>query len=165
MDEPRDRDELLRYVDDWSAGVDNYAHVREDTNAHREDHGCDAYPTSSRRARLQSAIARLIGARGILEVGCALGYSALWYADALPADGVVESIERDMIHADLAEENFRREGVSSKAHVVRGEAGEILPSLSRAYDLISVDSDWEEFPDLFPHFLRLLWPGGDPGQF
>jgi len=89
-----------------------------------------------------------------------LGYSALWYTDALPEDGVIETVERDEIRANLAEDNFLNAGRSGQVGVLRGEAMTILPELDGPYDLISVDTDWSEFPLLFNEILCLVRVGG-----
>lgn len=158
--EPREGVEVGSYVDKWSAKVDKYGHVRAATNKHRRAHRCDAFPTSHRGARLQSAVARFISAHRVLEVGCGLGYSALWYAEAIAPSGVIETVERDEAHKKLAEANFRAEGLVDNLLVHLGEASEILPTLQGSYDLISLDSDWIEYPLLFSDFMRLLRRGG-----
>jgi len=158
--EPRDLDEIVEHIDEWSDMIDRYSSVRIMSDDHRLGHGCDAFPTSARGARLQSAIARLVRAGRILEVGCGLGYSALWYAEALPPDGLIETIDRDEMHVSIARGNFRREGFADRIRVLHGEAVEVVASLTGPYDLISVDADWREYPRLFDHFLRLLRADG-----
>src|SRR5581483_739882 len=79
-------------------------------------------------ARLLYVIARLSGARRLLELGCCTGYSALWLAAASePVGGVIETIELDPQRADIAEANFQRSRHAGRLKLLRGNALEILP--------------------------------------
>lgn len=91
-------------------------------------------------ARLLYVIARLSGARRLLELGCCTGYSALWLAAASePVGGVIETIELDPQRADIAEANFQRSRHAGRLKLLRGNALEILPRLEGGYDLIFND--------------------------
>jgi predicted O-methyltransferase YrrM len=96
----------------------------------------------------------------MLEVGCGLGYSALWLAWGSAPDGRVETIEKDEEHARLARAHFEEAHVGHRIEVLLGPAQQVLPSLSGPYDFIFVDSDWTGYPALLPYFVRLLRPGG-----
>src|SRR5262249_58928190 len=83
--------------------TDPFAGVRAATDAHRAGHaGCGAYPY--RNGALLGALAAAANARRILELGTALGYTALWFAHGAP-DAVVDTIERDIKHVKLARAN------------------------------------------------------------
>ena len=72
--------ELWSSMNEEVSRNDPFAKVAERSNAHRDEHGCDTYP-STHDAPLVAAIAKAIGAKRILEVGCGFGYSALWLAN------------------------------------------------------------------------------------
>lgn len=105
-------------------------------------------------------LAAAADARRILEVGCGLGYSALWLAFGSSTDGRVETIECDATHAGLAREHFAREGFAERIAVLDGRAVDLLPGLTGPYDLIFCDSGPDEYAAYPDHFLRLLKPGG-----
>ncbi|HEU5318918.1 MAG TPA: O-methyltransferase [Chloroflexota bacterium] len=92
-------------------------------------------------ARLLFTLARLSGARRVLELGACSGYSALWLAEAVaPSSGTVETIELDPRRAALVEGNVARSRAKDRIRLLRGDALEILPTLERgAYDLIFND--------------------------
>jgi predicted O-methyltransferase YrrM len=92
----------------------------------------------------------------ILEVGCGLGYSALWLASGCGADGAVSTVERDPVHAALAQEHFVDAKLDSKINILNGEACRILQHLSGPYDLIYVDSDVVEYASYLNDFSRLI---------
>jgi predicted O-methyltransferase YrrM len=96
-----------------------------------------------------------VGARRVLEVGTGLGYSALCLASG---GGVVETIERDPLHAELARANLAARGVRASVEV--GAAPDLLRSLEGSYDLAFCDADPAGYADLLDEFLRLLRPGG-----
>jgi predicted O-methyltransferase YrrM len=115
---------------------DPFAHIRVATNEHRRQHGCSAYPYAN--GPLLGALAAGIGARRILELGTALGYSALWLARGA-RDGVVDTIERDDEHVRLARENVEACGLSGHVVVHPGAFDTVLRSLDPGYDLAFVD--------------------------
>ena len=104
-------------------------------------------------------LARAIGARRILEIGTLGGFSGIWMARALPADGRLITLEISQTHADVARRNFARAGVADRAEVRVGPALETLPTLSGPFDLIFIDADKPGYADYFPHAVRLSRPG------
>lgn len=111
---------------------------------------------SGRTLRTLAAAAR---AERVLEVGCLLGYSALWLASAAPGPRV-ETIEYDDAHADAAEANFEDAGVADRVTVHRGAALDVLPRLTGPFDLVFLDATKSELPQYVEHARRLLRPGG-----
>ncbi len=91
--------------------------------------------------RFLLTLARISGAKRILELGCCTGYSALWLAEASePAGGTIETIELDAQRADIAEANFCRSRFAGRITLRRGNALDILPGLEAgAYDLVFND--------------------------
>jgi predicted O-methyltransferase YrrM len=109
--------------------------------------------------KLLHLLARLRGARRILEVGTLAGYSAIWLARALPADGRLITIEVDPRHAEVARANLARAGVADRAEVRVGPALEVLPGLSEPFDLVFIDADKRNNRAYFDHALRLSTVG------
>lgn len=97
----------------------------------------------------------------VLELGTAIGYSAIWIVRALsPFGGRLRTIELDPSMVTRARENLRRANLSDAVEVVHGAALDVLPSLTEPVEFIFIDAVKEEYPDYFPHVVRLLRPGG-----
>jgi len=77
--------------------------------------------------------------RQVLDIGTAIGYSAIWLARVIGVEGHVTTIEIDPLRADRAREFVRRAGVESQVEIITGDVFEILPGLSRKYDVIFQD--------------------------
>jgi caffeoyl-CoA O-methyltransferase len=107
--------------------------------------------------RVQAAA---IGARRILEVGTAIGYSGIWLARALPPGGMLISIERDPDRAAEARANFERAGVSDRASVMVGDASRLVAKVSGPFDLVFQDGDKQLYGPLLDRLVALLRPGG-----
>src|SRR5271168_730671 len=96
------------------AAPDPSAKIRTATNTHRARHGCGAYPY--RNGPLLAALAGAANARRILELGTALGYTALSFATGA-SDATVDTIERDPEHARIARENIAAAGMDHRITV------------------------------------------------
>ncbi len=104
---------------------------------------------------------RLARAKEIVEVGTLAGYSAIWMARALPADGHVRTIEVSAKHADFAERWARRSEVADKIRIYRGAGADILPKFkSDSTDAFFIDADKPGYPLYLRHALRLVRTGG-----
>ena len=111
--------------------------------------------------RLLQVLLTAIGARRVLEVGTLGGYSAIWMARALPADGSLLSIELEPAHAEFARGFVSRAGLDGIVDVHVGRALDVLPSLDgSAFDAIFLDADKEPLPTYLEWALRLVRPGG-----
>ncbi len=97
-------------------------------------------------ARLLGMLARAGGARLVLEVGLAIGYSALHIARALPEYGKVVSLERDMQMAAVAKTYLARDPAGAKVEVLLGDAHDTLPGLRETFDMIFIDADKSGYP-------------------
>ncbi|NIK89574.1 putative O-methyltransferase YrrM [Rhizomicrobium palustre] len=104
-------------------------------------------------------LARMRGAKRILEIGTLGGYSTLWLARALPDGGKLISLEYDAHHADVARENLSKAGVGEKVEIIVGPALETLPKLEGAFDFFFVDANKDGYPDYFRWALKLAAPG------
>ncbi|HTT99946.1 MAG TPA: O-methyltransferase [Rhizomicrobium sp.] len=104
-------------------------------------------------------MARMIGAKRILEVGTLGGYSAIWLARALPADGQLITLEYDPKHADVARSNIRNAGFADRVEVITGAAIDTLPTLGGLFDFSFIDADKKSNPDYFHWALKLSRQG------
>ena len=129
------------------------------SNAHRRSHGCDVYPSDLAQAPLWPLLAALVHPRRFLEIGCGLGYTAALMATAGGPGCRVDTIEVDPLHADLAERTFAVKGLSSRIRVHRGPAKTVLPDLRVKYDVVFLDSDWQDYPRYLSHLVRLTRRG------
>lgn len=96
----------------------------------------------------------------ILEVGCAVGFSALLMSEYAPPGCHVTTIEKVERRILTARENFRRAGREDAVTLLAGDAADILKELSGAYDMIFMDAAKGQYPNFLPDILRLLAPGG-----
>ncbi len=128
-----------------------------------EEAGIRNISVSSSQGKLLHILAMLCRASRILEIGTLAGYSAIWLARALPADGRLLTIEYDPEHARLARENIDRAGLSSRVEVRVGRALEILPRLSEEglppFDMVFIDADKVPYDQYFRWALKLSHPG------
>jgi predicted O-methyltransferase YrrM len=111
--------------------------------------------------RFLQVLLHTVGARRVLEVGTLGGYSAIWMARALPADGTLITIERDPRHAAFAERYVQRAGLGTVISVRRGRALDVLPALDgEEFDLAFLDADRAALPTYLEWAMRLVRPGG-----
>lgn len=161
MSEPSDSQHLASFLLDLQGG-DPFAHVRAASDAHREEHGpeCGVYPSDPLRARLLATLVHATAARRLLEIGCGLGYSALWLADAAGPEGRIETIDRFPEHVALARRYATEFGLDERIGVIHGEGAEVLPALSGPFDLIHDEGWFGAEPPYFERMIDLLRPGG-----
>jgi predicted O-methyltransferase YrrM len=138
------------------AAPDPFAKIRTATNAHRARHGCSAYPYDN--GPLLAALAAAANARRILELGTALGYTALSFASGAP-DATIDTIERDPEHAQLARENIAAAGMDHRITVHEGDFAAVLPTLDPGYDVAFFDGN-SPVPALHKALRGLLRTGG-----
>jgi predicted O-methyltransferase YrrM len=104
-------------------------------------------------------LARMVGARRILEVGTLGGYSTIWLARALPPDGELITLEIDQTCAEVARANVDRAGLSDLVEVKLGSAHDTMPALEGPFDFIFIDADKVSYPEYFAYALELSRPG------
>jgi predicted O-methyltransferase YrrM len=122
--------------------------------------GLPAIQVSPPQGKLLHLLARALGARNILEVGTLGGYSTIWLARALPADGQLITLELDPKHALVARSNIERAGLAATVEVRVGKAIETLPLLAgTVFDLIFIDADKPSYPQYLVWALKLSRPG------
>ncbi len=103
---------------------------------------------------------KLIKPRRVLEVGTAVGYSAILMAQNLPEDSSIVTIERYKKHADIAVDNIFASGFEKKIKVIEGEAAEVLHWLDGGFDFIFLDAAKGQYIEFLPDIMRLLNSGG-----
>ena len=96
----------------------------------------------------------------ILEVGTAIGFSALLMSEYAPADCHITTIEKYEKRIPIARENFRKAGKEQQITLLEGDALEILAELGGSYDIIFMDAAKGQYINFLPDILRLLAPGG-----
>jgi len=108
--------------------------------------------------KLLEVLIRLGRVESVLEVGCAIGYSAINFCHA--GAKKVDTVELSPDAARVARENFKQAGLSHCITLYEGDAKEILPTLEGQYDMIFMDAAKAQYQEFFPHCMRLLRVGG-----
>lgn len=96
----------------------------------------------------------------ILEIGTAIGFSAINFSKYLKEDGRIDTIEIESLRVEQALENIKKVGVEDKIRVLEGDALEILPYLTEKYDVVFIDASKGKYVEFFNHALRLCKVGG-----
>mgnify|MGYP003294141845 FL=1 len=94
--------------------------------------------------------------KNILEIGAAVGYSAMCFSEYLEINGVIDTIERDVERIEQAKENFVKVEVQDKINLYEGDAVEILPTLNEKYDVVFIDAAKGKYPFFLEQALRML---------
>jgi predicted O-methyltransferase YrrM len=125
--------------------------------------GLPPISVSPSQGKLLQVLAQLQGARKILEIGTLGGYSTIWLARALPANGIVVTLELEAHHAKVARTNIEHAGLSDRVEIRIGKALDSLRKLrnERAgpFDLFFIDADKETIPEYFKWALDLSHAG------
>jgi predicted O-methyltransferase YrrM len=157
-------------TDDWIA-VDDYIVGKllgedrqlTDALAANATAGLPAIDVSPAQGKFLHLLAKAVGARRILEVGTLGGYSTIWLARALPADGSLITLEIDPRHADVARANLDRAGVGDKVDVRVAPALDTLDALKAAqgnpFDFVFIDADKENNANYAQAAIGLARPG------
>ena len=96
----------------------------------------------------------------MLEIGTAIGYSAICFSKYLSEDGMIDTIERDEDRIKQANENIKKLGLENQIHIHGGDAVEILPTLDEKYDVIFIDAAKGKYPFFLKESLRMINPNG-----
>ena len=155
---------------DWAA-VDDYIAEKllredaafDDVLAANAAAGLPAIDVSPAQGKLLHLLAKAIGARRILEVGTLGGYSTIWLAHALPADGKLVTLEVDSHHAQVARDNLDRAGVADKVEVRVGPALDAFAVLVNEeiapFDFVFIDADKQNNANYVQAAIGLSRPG------
>jgi predicted O-methyltransferase YrrM len=148
------------YLDDLLVGHDAVLEAALQASA---EAGLPSIAVSPTQGKLLNLLARVRGARAILEIGTLGGYSTIWLARALPADGRLVTLEIDPKHAEVARANIARAGLTARVEVRLGRAFDTLAQLSAEnagpFDLTFIDADKASLPEYFRWALRLSRAG------
>jgi predicted O-methyltransferase YrrM len=165
MSEAPITDELVEYVRDLFAPEDPELHAI--TRAASQFGMPVDWQVSPDVGQLFQLLCRAVGARRVVEFGTFAGYSAFWFARALPAEGRVISIEYNPDYAALARDQLAKTEAGTKVEVRIGAALEMLPLLEREvreqgapFDVIFLDADKAHYPEFLDWSTRVLRPGG-----
>lgn len=96
----------------------------------------------------------------ILELGTAIGYSAISVSRFMADDGIIITVERDGDRADMARDNIAEAGLKDRIRLIEDDALTLLQSMDRPVDLIFLDADKSHYIDYYEDCLRLLNSGG-----
>ncbi len=96
----------------------------------------------------------------ILEIGTAVGYSAICFTDFLAPDGLIDTIEREKDRVEEAKENLKKTEVEEKVNIYEGDAIDILPKLNEKYDAVFIDAAKGKYPFFLKESLRMIKPNG-----
>ncbi len=96
----------------------------------------------------------------ILEIGAAVGYSAMCFSEFLADGGKIDTIERDEERIKEAKINFKNVGVEEKIKLYEGDAVEILPTLNEKYDMVFIDAAKGKYPFFLKEALRMINENG-----
>jgi predicted O-methyltransferase YrrM len=121
--------------------------------------GLPPHNVSPNQGKLLQLLARIQGARSILEIGTLGGYSTIWLARALPAGGHLITLEANSKHAGVALANFARAGLADTVELRVGRALDTLPQLAAEgrgpFDVVFIDADKQNNPEYFAWALEL----------
>ncbi|WP_052667362.1 O-methyltransferase [Nitriliruptor alkaliphilus] len=127
------------------------------------DAGLPSISVSPAIGRFLQVVALSCGARRILEVGTLAGYSTIWLARALPADGELVTLEYDPTHAEVARQNLAAAGLAEQVEVRVGAAIDTLRELTEEggepFDLVFIDADKAPYAEYLEASLQLAHPG------
>ena len=156
---------LLQEYDRYISGL--FATEDDALRSAREEmlrEGMPGISVSASEGKVLHILARIIGARRILEIGTLGGYSTIWLARALPPEGKLTSLEIDTRYAEVARRNLKRAGVEEKVEIRVGPA---LKSLSRLtaeaegpFDLVFIDADKDGYVNYLRKAMPLVREGG-----
>lgn len=137
--------------------------VLKDTIKSLDEEGFPQISVTANLGKFLQVMVILANAKKILELGTLAGYSTIWLARALPADGKLITLEIEQRHSDLAKKNIEKAGLSDKVDFRVGKAIEILPQLIEngegPFDLIFIDADKPPYAEYFEYALSLSRPG------
>lgn len=148
--------EVDAYIQETLVGEDEALFVATEASASA---GLPLIAVSPAQGKQLHLTALAVGAKRILEVGTLGGYSTIWLARALPADGELISLEIDPRHAEVARANIARAKPAARVEVKVGRAIDTLRELQGPFDLAFIDADKESNADYFAEALRMSRKG------
>jgi len=154
--------DAFRSVDTYlSETLVGHDHALEAAVEDQDAAGLPSIEVAPVNGKLLHLLARMSGARRVLEIGTLGAYSTIWLARGLPADGSVVTIEAEPANAAVARANLARAGESARVVVLEGRAADVLPTLEgrEPFDLVFIDADKESNTTYLDWAARLGRPG------
>lgn len=111
-------------------------------------------------ARLMTVLGSMVKPARILEVGTAIGYSAILMSSFLEPGGKIDTIDRYELMIERAKENIKKAGLEGTINIISGDALEVLRCLDKKYDMVFLDAAKGQYPEFLPEALRMLNKGG-----
>ena len=153
-------DALWTAVDDYFDVLIGPDPVLDAAQADAAAAGLPEIAVAPNQGKQLNLLARIGGARSILEIGTLGGYSTIWLARALPPGGKLVTLEYDPHHAEVARENLKRAGFGEDVVDIRvGAALDTLPTLTGPFDFIFIDADKANLPGYVAAAVKLSRPG------
>jgi len=125
--------------------------------------GIPQISVSANQGKFLQVMVLLCRAKRILELGTLGGYSTIWMARALPADGKLISLELDKHHAEVAQKNIDKAGLTNKVEIKIGKASDTLEAMiadnEKPFDMIFIDADKPPYTEYFGYALSLARQG------
>lgn len=161
---PRKAKETWKHVDEYFTDAlipsGNGFNAALDANRKADLPAIDVTPLQGKFLEL---LVRSTGARRVLEMGTLGGYSTLWLARALPANGIVVTLELEPRHAEVAVHNLKTAGLADKVDLRIGPAAKSLQVLhaehTAPFDFIFIDADKASYPEYLEWSMKLSRPG------
>ena len=122
--------------------------------------GLPQMQVSPGQGKLLYLMAKIIGAKRIVEVGTLGGYSTVWLARAMRDGGLLSTLEVDAKHAAFARETLSNAGLTNTCEVLEGPALQSMQSLTGPVDLVFLDANKDQYPAYLAEAVRLIRPGG-----
>ncbi len=149
-----------RYITDVLVGPDSALNAAQEAS---DDAKLPPINVTPNQGKLLMLLARMLGAKNILEIGTLGAYSTIWLARGLAKNGRLITLELDPKHAEVARANIARAGLSDTVELILGRAIDTLPRLAAKkrgpFDLIFIDADKPSNPDYFAWAMKLSRPG------
>ena len=156
--------DLLRNIDNYLESL--YAPNDEALDAtikSIDENGLPHINVSANEGKLLYMLAKMSGAKKILEVGTLAGYSTIWLARALPEDGTLISLEYEPKHAEVSRANIERAGLSGQVEIRTGAGLDLMSKIADdgegPFDLFFIDADKTNYPGYLDLALKLSHPG------
>lgn len=111
-------------------------------------------------AKLLLVTGKLLKPKRILEVGTAIGYSAIILSKVLDEGGKIDTVDRYELMIDRARVNIKRAGLEDTVNIIVGDAVDVLKCLDKKYDMIFLDAAKGQYPEFLPECMRMLNKGG-----
>lgn len=153
------QEQLHHYVTDTFVNEDEVlSFVREETPRQ----GLPQINLEPYEGQMMQVLVAMSGAKHVVEIGTLAGYSAIWIARGLPADGKLITIEKSSKHADIARSHIEKANLTDKVTVHQGDGLQILNKISSSapFDMVFVDADKPNYENYLAWAVEHLRVGG-----